>query len=131
MNASRPRIILRALWTLAIVTVITGSLLPGNSFPIRALDRVPISDKIEHFVAYSLLVLLPALHEYRRLVIISAIGAILLGIGLEFGQLYSGLRDYEVGDMIIDGVGVCLGLASGLAIRLYCGAFRSAPTETL
>ena len=119
MHAARARLILRALWVLDILAVIAGSLLPGNSFPIRALDRLPISDKIEHFAAYLLLALLPALHESRRFVIISAVGAILLGIGLEYGQLYSELRDYEIADMITDAGGVCLGLASGFAIRPY------------
>jgi VanZ family protein len=66
---------------------------------------------------YAVLAFLPAIHERRRVVIGIAIGAILLGVGLEFLQLMTGWRDFEVADMFADAIGVCLGLALGAAVR--------------
>ena len=115
---------LRALWLAAIVIVVVGSLLPANSAPMRALAELHVSDKLEHVGAYALLAFLPAIHERRRFIIAAAIGTVLLGIGLEFGQLFTGWRDYEVGDMIADAVGVCFGVAVGIPIR-SSGMIRS------
>jgi len=66
---------------------------------------------------YALLAFLPALYERLRVVFANAAGAIALGVGLEFAQLASGWRNFEIGDMIADLAGVCLGLALGVAIR--------------
>ena len=41
----------------------------------------------------------------------------MLGIALEYGQLYSGWRDFEVADMAADAVGVACGLIVGVAVR--------------
>jgi VanZ family protein len=108
----------RSLWLAAIVVVTIGSLIPATSFPMRALDQLNISDKLEHVVAYMVLGILPAVHERRRFVIAAGIGAVVFGIALEFGQLLSGWRDFEVGDMVADAVGVCIGLTAGTLIRL-------------
>jgi len=105
------------LWLLAILVVVVGSLLPSDSGPIKALDALPISDKIDHFAAYAALALLPALHEKRRFLIAAAIGAVALGVALEYAQLYSGVRDFEVGDMIADAVGAGFGLLVGVLLR--------------
>jgi VanZ family protein len=109
---------LRTIWFIAILLVIVGSLLPGDSLPIRALNRLNINDKIEHFGAYAVLAFLPTIHERWRFVIAAALGAVVLGVLLEFAQLYSGWRDFEIGDMVADAVGVCFGLAVGLEIRI-------------
>lgn len=66
---------------------------------------------------YALLTFLPALYERRRVIIMAAAGAIVLGVGLEYAQLLTGWRDFEVADMIADTVGVFLGLGSGMAVR--------------
>jgi VanZ family protein len=116
-HPKQAKIILRTIWSIAILIVIIGSLLPGDSLPIKALDRLHISDKIEHFAAYAVLAFLPTIHERWRFVIAAAIGAVVLGVVLEFGQLYSGWRDFELGDMVADAVGVCFGLAIGVPIR--------------
>jgi VanZ family protein len=108
---------MRACWLFLAAVVIVGSLLPGDSFPMVALDRLHLSDKFEHFGAYALLAFLPAVHECRRTVVLAAIGAIALGVGLEFAQLYSGWRDFEIGDMIADAAGVCGGLMAGIPLR--------------
>jgi VanZ family protein len=107
----------RMVWLLAIFTVIVGSVLPSDSSPMRALDRLHINDKIEHVGAYLVLAFLPALHERRRFAIAAAVGAVALGVALEYVQLYSGWRNFEVGDMIADAIGVCLGMAAGIGAR--------------
>src|SRR5436305_14318160 len=108
---------LRFIWFCAILVVIVASLLPANSLPMRALDRLKISDKIEHAAAYAVLAFLPAIHERRGLIVAAALGAAVLGVALEYGQLYSGWRDFEVGDMVADALGVCFGLAVGIPMQ--------------
>ena len=116
-SSGRTKRLLRALWLVGIFIVVVASLLPADSLPMRALDRLHINDKLEHFAAYAVLAFLPAVHERKWFIVAAAVGAVALGIALEFGQLFSGWRDFEVGDMIADAVGVCFGLASGIPLR--------------
>jgi VanZ family protein len=67
--------------------------------------------------AYAILAFLPAIHERKGFVVAAAVGAVALGVALEYGQLFSGWRDFEVGDMIADAVGVAVGLAVGVQMR--------------
>jgi len=117
MVLERRKRLLRVLWSLAILAVVVGSLLPGDSSAIRMLDQLKISDKLQHFGAYAVLALLPAVHERRRFVLAAALFAVALGIGLEFGQLDSSGRDFEVGGMIADTIGVGAGLLAGIPLR--------------
>jgi VanZ family protein len=109
--------ILRTLWLAATVMVVVGSLLPAGSTPMRLLSVLHINDKLEHVGAYAVLAFLPAIHERRSFIIAAAIGIVLLGIGLEFGQLFLGWRDFEIGDMVADAVGVCFGIGVAISIR--------------
>ncbi|HJT88322.1 MAG TPA: VanZ family protein [Bryobacteraceae bacterium] len=113
----RVKMLLRAAWVMAIVIVIVGSLLPATSIPIEALGTLGINDKVEHLLAYAVLAFLPALHERWRFVLAAAVGAAALGVALEFGQLYSGWRDFEIGDMVADTAGVCCGVAAAALLR--------------
>jgi VanZ family protein len=108
---------LRVIWVAVILAVIVGSLLPGNSLPLRVLQDFNIRDKILHFMAYATLSLLPALHERLETVIVASLGAVALGILLEFGQLYSIDRSFEIADMVANALGVCSGFALGLGLR--------------
>jgi VanZ family protein len=123
-DSARATIFLRTLWLAAIVIVVVGSLLPAYSTPIRTLAELHINDKFEHFGAYAALAFLPAIHERRRFIIVAAIGTVLLGIALEFGQLFTGWRDFEIGDMLADAVGVCFGVAAAIPVR-SSGILRS------
>ena len=114
---SKARRLLHILWALAAVVVIVGSLLPSDSPTIKALDALPISDKIDHLAAYAALAFLPAIHEKWRFTFAAALGALALGVALEYVQRYSGVRDFEVGDMVADAAGVCVGLAAGALLR--------------
>jgi VanZ family protein len=121
MDTSTLRQVLRFLWVAAILIVVVGSLLPAGSGPMRLLEHFHINDKIQHFAAYAALAFLPALHERRHFLAWAALGLVALGILLEFGQLLSVGRFFEVGDMAADAVGVCLGMAFGLPLRSAVG----------
>jgi VanZ family protein len=112
--------VLRIAWLFAIVAVIVGSLLPPDSAPIRTLDALPFSDKFDHLAMYAVLAFLPALHEETKVVWWMALGAVAMGIALEFAQLYVG-RDFEIGDMVADALGVAVGLGAGLPLRKRIG----------
>ena len=86
---------------------------------MQALDKLEISDKAEHVLAYLVLAALPTLHERGRIVIAAALGAVALGIGLEYVQRYLGWRDFEVADMVADGIGVCVGVVVGMIARPF------------
>jgi len=113
----RARLRLRLLWTCAILLVIVGSLLPGSSMPMRALDQLDVSDKLLHFGAYLVLAFLPALHERWPALAAALVGAILLGIALEFAQRLSPGRSFEIADMLADAAGVLCGFVIALPLR--------------
>jgi hypothetical protein len=96
----RQRRWLRILWFAALAAVIIGSLLPGSSAPIRALDALEISDKVLHFVAYATLAFLPALHERKPSLAPILAGVVALGVILEFAQMLSTGRNFEIGVMV-------------------------------
>jgi VanZ family protein len=123
-NIDRPIQALRAAWFVCVTLVIVGSLLPGNSLPIRALARLNVSDKIQHFASYAVLAFLPAIHERPRVVKAIVFGLIGLGVLLEFGQLLES-RDFEIGDMVADTVGVFVGFAAGWPLRPYVRRLHS------
>lgn len=112
---------LRLLWLFAILGDIVTSLLPADSLPIRTLDKLAVSDKIEHMAMYAILAVLPAILERRRLVAAAALGAVALGVALEYVQLLSGWRNFEYGDMAASAAGVSVGLAAGLFVRAVLG----------
>lgn len=84
---------------------------------MRMLNLLEVSDKIEHFGAYAMLAFLPAIHERLQVVLLAALCIAAMGIGLEFGQLFSPGRSFEIADMIADGLGICFGLAVGIPLR--------------
>jgi VanZ family protein len=121
MDASAPKSLtlttmcLYVLWILSIILVITGSLLPATSPVIRAIGRVPVSQKVLHFCAYTWLALLALLAIRRRsLALLVALSIILLGVALEFGQKLVPGRGFEVRDMFINGAGVLTGMVIGI-----------------
>jgi VanZ family protein len=116
MSPGSARLLLRVVWVLAITAVIVGSLIPPGSPPLQALGLLQLSDKAIHGIAYAILAFLPAIHERRELAIAAALGAMAMGIAIEFIQPSWG-RDYEVGDMVADGIGICIGFATALLAR--------------
>ncbi|HET7198440.1 MAG TPA: VanZ family protein [Burkholderiales bacterium] len=79
---------------------------------------IPQADKLGHFSFYGL-----AMFWFARLYLRTpvraayAAGFIAMGIALEFIQAHVG-RDFEVADMAADAVGVALGWAAALFLKL-------------
>ena len=113
------RAILRLLWLIAVGVVVLFSLLPSSSPALQAVDALQVNDKVEHLCAYAGLAFLPVLHERWRTFLLIALALIGMGIGLEFGQLLSDGRQFEVADMVADGYGVLAGLLAGLPPRVW------------
>jgi VanZ family protein len=105
------------VWAALVVLVVIGSLLPAASAPMEMIAALHINDKVQHVIAYLSLAFLPALHEPRRRLAYIAIGLVALGVLLEFGQLWSPGRSFEIGDMLADAAGVIAGASIGLWAR--------------
>lgn len=91
-------------WAL-VLTVVYLSLTPQPvSIPVEQ------GDKVGHLAAYAVLMLWFAQLYYpaqRRLVL--AVALVALGIGLEFAQLLTETRTFEIADMLADAAGVAIG----------------------
>jgi VanZ family protein len=84
---------------------------------MESLARLNINDKVEHFGAYFVLAVLPSLQR-RGWSLSAFIGfALVLGIALEYGQLYSPGRSFDVWDMAADACGTAVGLCAGLLFQ--------------
>ena len=98
-----------AMWWLAIATVIVACLLPGSDLP-----KIPVSDKLEHALAFAVLAA-SAVQLFRRgapLLVVGG-GLLALGIGIELAQhLLTTSRLMEPGDVLADAVGIAAGLAT-------------------
>ena len=90
---------LRLLWGACLIAVIVGSLLPGDSAPMAAIDSLGVSDKFQHCGAYAVLAFLPCIYERRRVAGMLLVFAAAMGVLLEFGQLFSPGRSFDVYDM--------------------------------
>jgi VanZ family protein len=115
--ALRAPLLLRVVWAALIALVVIGSLLPAASTPMRTIAALHVNDKALHLIAYVSLAFLPALHERRRRLAYIAAGLVALGVLLEFGQLWSPGRSFEIGDMAADAAGVIAGASIGLWSR--------------
>jgi len=97
--------LLYLLWLLSFLLVVIRSLLPPSSPVMRAVGRLPVSQKVLHFCAYTWLAL--------------------LGVALELGQKLVPGRAFEIRDMFINGVGVLTGIAIGILSRRIVPAVSS------
>jgi len=109
--------LLDILWSLSAIAVIVGSLLPAQSAAMESLAKLAINDKVEHFLGYVVLGMLPSLHRRGWSLSAFLIGTLALGILLEFGQMYSPGRSFDLWDMAADAVGTAAGLCIGLLFR--------------
>jgi VanZ family protein len=108
---------LRLAWYALVALVAIGSLLPANSPIMKTVDSLPVGDKVQHFTAYAALAFLPTLRERPAKLGIKLAFAAVLGVLLEFGQLYSPGRSCDVYDMLADGLGILAGFVIGLPFR--------------
>ncbi|MGA2326241.1 MAG: VanZ family protein [Bryobacteraceae bacterium] len=106
------------LWLLVLTAVITGSLLPGAIAARIPLAAAHLTDKDAHFLMYALLALLSLLAFDRAPTgLMCAVGAVPLGVALEFAQRLVPGRSFEIGDMIANTLGVCAGLVLAALLR--------------
>ncbi len=100
------------LWGLAVASVIVASLVPASELP-----QVPDGgDKVEHFLAYFLLAAAAVqLFATRAMLLGSAVGLVMLGIGLEIAQgVFTSTRQMDPHDALANTLGVIGGMATAL-----------------
>ena len=75
------------------------------------------SDKVGHFLAYGTLMFwFSQLYVTRKTRLACATGFAAMGVALEFIQGWTGYRDFELYDMLANGIGVALGWAAALIL---------------
>jgi VanZ family protein len=115
MNPERPpphRLRHHLIWCtvgwLMVATVVYLSLAP-----LPGPDGPPQADKVGHMLAYfSLTIWFAQLFDSRVMTIYGA-GFLIMGVGLEYSQIYTGYRSFEYADMGANALGVCAGWLSG------------------
>lgn len=96
-----------ALWFIGIAAVVVVCLLPGQDLP-----RMPLSDKVEHALAFALLAASATQLFVRGLPLVAvAAGLLGLGVAIEFAQAaFTTTRAMEAGDVVADAVGIAAGM---------------------
>jgi VanZ family protein len=105
------------LWAVALMIVVVGELLPGDSEPIRVLSVFSIDDAVVHFTAYAVVAMFPALGLPFAPLMACLIATELVGVVLEFAQMFIAGRSYDPWDVMANTVGVLAGTAAALALR--------------
>ena len=111
------RRLLRIAWLLLLGCVVAGSLLPSCTPPMRVLEALNVGDKVWHFSAYFILMLLPGLHETRWVSALLALNSASVGVVLEFGQKLVTGRSFELADIAANIAGVLCGVVAGLLLQ--------------
>lgn len=95
--------ILPILWTVVIFVL---SSIPGSEFPKLPF---PGFDKLVHLVEYSILGFLWVKALGKRIITVILLG-IIYGVFDEIHQIFVPFREFSVLDILVDGVGVILGV---------------------
>jgi VanZ family protein len=99
------------LWVLALVAVCVVCLVPLDGLPPLPDN----SDKVEHLLAYFVLAAgAVQLFGGSRALLVSALGLVALGIGIEFAQGMTAYRSADPRDALANSIGVLLGMATRL-----------------
>ena len=111
---NRRRLGSRLLLALAVVALVSASLVPGGPGGDHALGPFGLvgADKWSHAMGYAGITLL-ALRSFearREAVLVVALLVLDLGIALEIGQSFVPGRMTEFGDLLADAVGVVVGV---------------------
>ena len=86
------------------------------------------SDKLEHFLAYAVLMFwFATAYRSTKARLAFGTGWIALGVALEFAQATTGTRSFELADMAANTLGV---LAGAVAARTLTRAAKAVGTET-
>jgi VanZ family protein len=109
MTAESPLLRWFPLWV-ATGWLLVSSVIYLSLTPAPPSVDLPEGDKLEHVLAYGVLMFWFAQIYYRtRSRLLFALGFVLLGIALEFLQSFTETRQFEIADMIADAAGVVLG----------------------
>ena len=112
--SDRPRIVL-PLWAGLLLFASISELLPGDSAPIMAVSNV--NDKFLHFSAYAVVAFVPAFGLRFSTALLCVITTELVGIGLEFAQLFVRQRSCDPYDIAANTAGVLAGVLLAVAGR--------------
>jgi VanZ family protein len=115
-NCNLPRTVL-LVWAGLLLLVIIGELLPQNSRPMILLSSANIGDKLLHFSAYAVLAFIPAIGLQLSSAIACLIASEVVGVGLEFAQLFVPDRSCDPYDAVANTAGVLAGTALAIVIR--------------
>jgi VanZ family protein len=100
------------LWV-TIAWLLVGAIVYLSLMPAPPDVDLSDGDKVAHLLAYAVVTLwFVQIYESPRSRVVIALGLVLLGIGLEFLQGYSGYRSLEIADMGANAGGVVLGWVS-------------------
>ncbi len=103
-----------AVWLGLLTAVVVLSLLPGEAMP-----GTPVSDGVEHWLAYLVLALLPVATAARPWMTSAAMSLLIpLGLLLEIAQLAIPGRAFEWRDAAANAVGVLAGVITGWVLQL-------------
>ena len=95
-----------ALWFTGIAAVVVVCLVPGQDLP-----RIPLSDKVEHALAFAALAASAVQLFVRGLpLLVAAVGLLALGVGIELAQAgFTTTRAMEGADVVADAIGIVAG----------------------
>jgi VanZ family protein len=109
------QILILIIWAGSVCTVIFLSLVPKVEFPVDFWN----ADKLYHLIAYCWLSILPlAGYSERKTALKLSVSMIFLGILLEIAQFYIPGRTFSVADIIMNTIGVILGVFIGKRIEV-------------
>ena len=114
LASDRPRIVL-PLWAGLLLCASISELLPGDSAPIMAVANV--NDKLLHFSAYAVVAFVPAFGLRFNTALLCVLTTELVGIGLEFAQLFVRQRSCDPYDIAANTAGVLAGVLLAVAGR--------------
>lgn len=109
------------LWAGLLVFAGISELLPGDSAPIMAVSA--LNDKVVHFSVYAVIAFVPAFGLRLSTAVACVLTTEVVGIALEFAQLFARGRSCDPYDMLANTAGVLVGVILALIGRSL--AFRA------
>ncbi len=117
LQKSRLQQMTLVLWVASVAIVIYLSLSPRLEMPYDFSN----ADKVAHLLAYLWLATLSFFaFPTPKSALTGALCMVLLGIGLEFLQVYVPGRSFSVADMAANGLGVMLGIWMARSAKRFC-----------
>ena len=113
MSRDSLRTLARAVFVVAALVVVIGSLTPAAEMP-----EIEVSDKIQHFAAYAGLAFLAKI-AWRPPGFLGwpLASVVIAGPAIELLQFLVPGRSASVGDAVADVMGVAVGVLCGVAVR--------------